>query len=271
MEAPETKEFEGSELMQLLWSEQKKANKLRDSRGMRWHPMIVRWCLTLSHKSKSAYDFIRKSGFMSLPNRSTLADYVHYDEMGFGVDYNRIAEAAKRHSSSPDIVLLHDEMKVKDGIVYERNTGRMSGYVSLDNLDANSPCVASHMLVFMVQSANGSYSFPAANYATKCLKADELHEMFWDTVQALEMAGFRVRASVSDGASVNRKFINGHAGHYPDDAFTYRAKNKFAPERDIYFFSDVPHLMKTTRNCVENSGSHLKSRNLIVSVCLHHI
>jgi hypothetical protein len=31
--------------------------------------------------------------------------------------------------------------------------------------------------------------------------------------------------------------------------------NLFAPGRKIFFFSDTPHLLKTTRNCLYNSGS----------------
>ena len=34
----------------------------------------------------------------------------------------------------------------------------------------------------------------------------------------------------------------------------------------IYFFSDVPHLLKTTRNCMENSKWNKNTRNLHVSL-----
>ena len=33
----------------------------------------------------------------------------------------------------------------------------------------------------------------------------------------------------------------------------YKTSNILAPEREIYFMSDVPHLFKTTRNCWEKS------------------
>ena len=41
----------------------------------------------------------------------------------------------------------------------------------------------------------------------------------------------------------------------------YRTENLFSSEkRFIYFFADVPHLIKTTRNCLYNSGSGRATR-----------
>ena len=41
----------------------------------------------------------------------------------------------------------------------------------------------------------------------------------------------------------------------------YRAKNIHAKNhRFIYFFADVPHLIKTARNCLANSGSNRATR-----------
>lgn len=41
----------------------------------------------------------------------------------------------------------------------------------------------------------------------------------------------------------------------------YRTKNVFSrEERFIYFFADAPHLIKTTRNCLSNSGSGRATR-----------
>ena len=40
----------------------------------------------------------------------------------------------------------------------------------------------------------------------------------------------------------------------------HKAKNSFASSRYLYFFSDRPHLMKTTRNAFYKSGSPYGSR-----------
>ena len=41
---------------------------------------------------------------------------------------------------------------------------------------------------------------------------------------------------------------------------TYRTRYLFSPDRYIYFISDPPHLIKTARNCLSNSGSGKCSR-----------
>ena len=48
-----------------------------------------------------------------------------------------------------------------------------------------------------------------------------------------------------------------------DNEIVYHAQNKFAPDkRKIFFISDAPHLVKTTRNCFSNSFSHKTTRCL---------
>lgn len=66
-------------------------------------------------------------------------------------------------------------------------------------------------------------------------------------------------AAIADGASTNRKFFKLHKG-LQDASYTgviYYTVNLFAPQRKIYFFSDVPHLIKTSRNCLYSSGNRV--------------
>ncbi|XP_050399250.1 uncharacterized protein LOC126816608 isoform X3 [Patella vulgata] len=68
-----------------------------------------------------------------------------------------------------------------------------------------------------------------------------------------------VLASTSDKASPNQRLIDMHR---EDKEAIYSTNNIFARERQIYFVSDVPHLLKTLRNNLANSGSGLKTRYL---------
>ena len=52
----------------LFWEEKFKMASVTDSRQMRWHPMLIRWCLNLKLLSSSAYYAIRSSGFVTLPS-----------------------------------------------------------------------------------------------------------------------------------------------------------------------------------------------------------
>ena len=52
----------------------------------------------------------------------------------------------------------------------------------------------------------------------------------------------------------------------------YKTPNPFSDDnRDVYFMSDVPHLIKTVRNCWSNSFAHSNSRALWVSGHTMHI
>ncbi len=62
---------------------------------------------------------------------------------------------------------------------------------------------------------------------------------------------------VSDGAKPNRKFFNSLGVEKTDmkNGIVYRTVNRYCHERYIYLMSDVPHLIKTTRNCWYSSKS----------------
>ena len=60
-------------------------------------------------------------------------------------------------------------------------------------------------------------------------------------------------------ASPNRAFYKMHGS---TEELVYKTPNPFCDNRDIYFISDVPHLVKTTRNCWSNSFAHKCSRAL---------
>ena len=179
----------------------------------------------------------------------------------------------KEHPNGSDVALLADEMKLRDGLVY-RN-GEVSGYEELgdlntaierglsENVSKPTDNIATHVLAYIIQGLKEHLNFPMAIYATKTASSTVLYHTMWDCVFAAEQCGFRVRVLVSDGATSNRKLMKIHKDDYPEDLVTYRCLNKYA-DRPLYFVSDVPHLLKTTRNAWENSGSHLKSRNLVV-------
>lgn len=263
--------FESGSLRKLFLEQQLKANSAKSPSGMRWHPSIIRWCLVMHSKSRSAYRYIRQSEAMSLPSERTLSDYICYKPLETGCQTAEILDLQVKYGAQ-DVSVCFDEMKVKEGLVYCPFSGSLTGYV--DSLDSDSildvtdqsPKLASHALAFQVRGLKSDLSSVIATYATSGLTAELLYSRFWDTVANLELAGFRVRIAVSDGAATNRKFYKLHKDDFPNDKITYRAINKFSPDqRTLYFASDSCHLVKTTRNCMERS--RFKScRHLLVSL-----
>ena len=94
-------------------------------------------------------------------------------------------------------------------------------------------------------------------FATEGALSFQIYPLFWKAVGLLEMScNLKVIGAVCDGASPNRKFIKMHSkidGSGQKDV-TYRTIYLYDRSRFIWFFSDYPHLIKTSRNCLFNSG-----------------
>ena len=92
---------------------------------------------------------------------------------------------------------------------------------------------------------------------------------FWRAVGILENINLKVIAATADGASPNRKCFRMHEpvdGNAGEDV-VYRTKNiRMEDKRLIYFFAHVPRLIKTTRNCLSNSGANRATRYMWNSV-----
>ena len=98
--------------------------------------------------------------------------------------------------------------------------------------------------------------------------------LLWKAISICELNSIKVLAVTCDGASPNRKLFRMHFpltkedDMNPDIDVTYRTVNLFSSEkRFLYFISDVPHLMKTARNCLYNSGKGRYTRYMWKMVC----
>eukprot|EP00794_Sanderia_malayensis_P002699 gene2699-3120_t len=261
--------------MKLFWEEQQKY--LSSSKtNVRYHPMIIRYCLGLAAKSPAVYDEIRfdektNSGFVVLPSRRRLRDYKNDIRPKQGFNKDVIQELSSIMSQFQDIekygILLLDEMKIKEDLVWDKHTGDLIGFVNLGDPELNfatlkkSNELASHVLVFLLRSIVNPLKFSFANFATTNAKSTQLFPLFWKAVGILEdKCGVKVVGVTSDGASANRSMYRMHL-HMTrvedinaDVDVVYRTRNVMAEEeRYIYFLSDVPHLLKTARNCLRNS------------------
>lgn len=88
--------------MNLFWQEQKRLFA-RSNTGVRYHPMIIRFCLSLASKSPSCYEELRNSGVLILPS-----------QRGFQKEVLNVLIAETEHYFDVQrcVVLLFDEMKV---------------------------------------------------------------------------------------------------------------------------------------------------------------
>ncbi len=263
--------------MKFFWDEQKKYQSATKT-GVRYHPMIIRYCLALAAKSSSAYDDIRfdsnnGTGFTMLPSRRRLRDYKNYirPTQGFNKDVINELVANIEHFSEEEKyeVLLLDEIKIQEDLVWDKHTGDLIGYVDLGNTELyyaalkKTDEIASHALVFLVRSIVNPMKFTLANFATKAVTATQLFPLFWKAVGILEeRCKLKVMAVTSDGASANRTMYQMHKNmnhssiaSYEDKSIVYKTRNRHAEDdREIFFICDQPHVLKTVRNNIAHSG-----------------
>ena len=132
--------------------------------------------------------------------------------------------------------------------------------------EAHAP-VAKQILAVMVRGIFFKFDFPLAHFSTEGITADLLFPIVWEGVASIESTGLKVIAVTADGASPNRKFFRMHKTS--KGQLVYKTKNIYATDsRDIYFFSDPPHLIKTTRNCLSHSSQSSTSRFMKVRIHL---
>ena len=72
--------------------------------SVRWHPLFVRWCLSIMLSSPKTYDIIRDSGFISLPCRRTLRDYTNWmkTKPGFQSEIMKLLQTEAKVDELPD-------------------------------------------------------------------------------------------------------------------------------------------------------------------------
>lgn len=252
--------------MKLFWEQQKNLFT-GTSAGVRYHPMIIRYCLSLVAKSPSCYEELRKSGILVLPSQRTLRDYRNFIRPKRGFQESVLVELKEMTDMYFDVqryvVLLFDEMKIMSNLVFDKVTGELIGYVDLGDPEINFATldkvdeIATHALVFLVRGVCTELKFSLAYFATTGITSAQLMPIFWEAVCVLETTcNLWVIAATSDGASANRSFYRMHQAldGNADKEVCYRTINFYAPHRFIYFMSDAPHLIKTTRNCLHHSG-----------------
>eukprot|EP00795_Rhopilema_esculentum_P004986 gene4986-21354_t len=222
-------QFPENSFEKLFWKEQCKAFQSSD-KGLRWHPMMIRFALHLHMRSPSTYRALKQSLVLKLPSERTLRDYsnIVHPSVGF------------RKEVLDD---LKDQTEKLHGIAK-----KSSGF------DGKVPSVASHALVFMICGIASSLKFSLGYFATRTATCGMLYPLMWQAVGFCETyVGLKVIAVVCDKATSNQKLFKIHG---QDKEITHKTINVFsgAEKRPLFFFSDPPHLLKTARNNLANSG-----------------
>eukprot|EP00794_Sanderia_malayensis_P002922 gene2922-3375_t len=171
------------QFLEILLKDQAKAISM-PSKQMRWHPLVIKWCLQLYNKSHSAYNDLRDSKVLKLPSGRTLTDYKNFNHPMSGWKGDQIeAMQSEFHKISRESkcrigMLLFDEVKIKEGLVFDTSTWELLGFTDLGQSD----------------------------------------NLLFDDVSAEEDSfGFETLLVCCDGAAENRKFIKMNTGQFSGD------------------------------------------------------
>eukprot|EP00117_Sycon_ciliatum_P043741 scpid54974/ scgid5965/ Transposable element P transposase len=232
---------------------------------MKWHPVVLRWCLQQFSRSKSGYEAMRTSGFIKLPSGRTLMRYRNYrhpetgwrDEclMEMRTVYKEFVQSKRgRPDRSHFGVLAFDEMKIKEGLLWDSKSNELIGFVDLAEDQDDSSCttpedsLATHVLQFHWKSVFAPFTYPCAYFFSKSLGAHQINQIFWRGVSKLHDFGLIVIGSICDGAAPNRKFMRENSS-----STLGVGRNPFG-DWPLFMFSDPTHLVKKLRNNLSRSG-----------------
>ena len=109
------------------------------------------------------------------------------------------------------VVLLMDEMKIQENLVWDKHNGELIGYVDLGDINyaamSKVTTVAPHVLVFLIRSIVNPFKFSLANFVTDDISASQMFPLLWKAISVCEKGSLKVIIVILDGASPNRKIF----------------------------------------------------------------
>ena len=255
------------DFLEILLTDQAKALNT-EPRQMRWHPLVIKWCLRIYIKSHGLYEDFRNFGGLKLPSGRLLSDYKNFcaPKSGWNMANLEKMKTQFKQMKPPNRAklggLVFNEVKIKEGLVFDSKNWELIGFTDLlgdgtsdRNTEKASDNLATHILQVFFRSMFFNFDYPCAYFLTKETTAIQLNRIFWMGVSMLHIFGFEIMFCCCDGASSNRSFILLNI----DDTSKSFCINVFSGRR-IFFFSDPPHLIKKLRNNIHKSGFKENSR-----------
>ena len=223
------------------------------SKRKRYSPELIVLASSIFHCSPAAYNFLRETFFLTLPN----VDYIRKlgssnDIDSPGITDDHVSYLKQRLSGlSEDKKLVNvmlDEIHVKIRLQYKG--GKIKG--SSDN----TPGLASSIQTFIISSLLSSYKDIVALYPVRCLTGQNLLQYTQNVLKVLHQIGFRVLSLISDNNRVNRNMFETMCGgklkHFIPNPFDNRLK--------LFFLFDSVHLLK----CIRNNWFNEESQKFLI-------
>jgi hypothetical protein len=194
--------------------------------------------------SPHAYNFLRHSGYVTVPHPSTIRNLcagLQWNPRNEQLDEHFLNYVKQKFQSLEHheriVSLMLDEIHIKSYFDYKG--GNIVGMAH------NSKEAATSAHVFMVQSFLSSYKDVAHVLPVKTICAEDLFSVLKKVIIGLEKIGFMVICLVSDNNSINRKALS-YFSNPPKLSIVY--PHPIDPNRPLFFVIDSVHILKCVRN-----------------------
>lgn len=241
----------------LIVSEVVKSTSCKSSKGNRFSKDWLIDSLLIKCKSPTAYKMLRQQGYLPLPSVATLNRSIQNLRPEFGFDRtlcNALGEKLKAFSAAERRgMLMFDEMQISKHLDFRSNSGKTIGFANFGDVKLDGQCSATkegdHALVFLFRPHLNSWIQTIGCFCSAGTTPSEvLTKLILEAIVLLENSGAMVDGLVCDGASTNRKAFKQLGWCGTIGSVSNKMVNPCDESRNIYFFNDVPHLLKTVRN-----------------------
>lgn len=250
-----------------LFSSQIK-NASKKAKGRRWSVQDKALCLAIYKRSPACYRLLQN--ILALPSRTTLTRSLNCIPISTGINdalFKHLKERVEMFSEAKKFCsLIFDEVSLSEGLHYNESLDKIEGFEDFGHLGRTDK-IANHALVFLVRGLVVKWKQPVAFYFCRdTTPTDKLKILIKEVINALQMAGLRVVATVCDQGSTNQAAIKALVA----ETRTERPGPFFEVNGEqIFTICDPPHLLKNTRtalrkyNCFFEPGKMAKWSDLV--------
>ena len=233
-----------------------KPGKDNCKKGMRYDPLFLMHCLQIRLKSSKTYRHLKANGILPLPSLETIRKLLSSTDCRFGLNELALQHIKEALEGLPEQdrygSLIWDEIHIKKKLHFDSRKFEFDGLTDFgdETEEINvAPGLADHVLVFMFRPYKQSWVQTIACYATRgATPGHIISNLVIKITTALFNHSAIVRNTVCDGAGPNRTAMTMLIGKKAVKEGRTYFNHPMSDQIKVFCMSDVPHLMKTTRN-----------------------
>lgn len=215
-----------------------------------YSPELRSFALTLQFYSTAAYDYVRKTFNLALPDKRTLARW--YQQVDGDPGFTK--EAFKALLAKIEITpyplffsLVFDEMAIRQHIEYDGNKAYGHVNIGADEEDDSLP-IAKDAFVLLVVCINEHWKLPIGYFLTDSMNSGQRADLLKESLMLLHDKKCNVVGTTFDGLSANLSMMKQLGCCYDLNEMKTTFPHPSNPSTEIAIFLDPSHMLKLVRN-----------------------